>query len=222
VLSAINSGGQKCNEFLQGLADALHSRRQAKQKGTIAPLTIAGRDFYRADFDFGESPSHRTFLCTQSKGYLLEWNIVGLSKSDMEATLSTLNAIHVLSAKATPAVSDENAASSNQNSLMPNKTSHPMRVRVGSGVTQGLILKKVQPIYPQQARYARIQGSVVMSAIISKSGDVTDLEVLDGPIELAVSAVNAVRQWKYRPYVLNGEPVEVDTQLTVNYTLSYR
>jgi protein TonB len=59
-----------------------------------------------------------------------------------------------------------------------------------------------------------------MSAVISKSGDVVDLEVLDGPIELAVSAVNAVRQWKYRPYVLNGVPVEVRTQITVNYVLS--
>ncbi len=92
--------------------------------------------------------------------------------------------------------------------------------RVAQGVSQSLILKKVPPVYPQQAKYARIQGSVVMSAVISKSGDVVDLEVLDGPIELAVSAVNAVRQWKYRPYVLNGEPVEVRTQITVNYVLS--
>ena len=59
-----------------------------------------------------------------------------------------------------------------------------------------------------------------MSAVINKNGDVVDLEALDGPIELVVSAVNAVRQWKYRPYLLNGEPVEVMTQITVNYTLA--
>ncbi len=59
-----------------------------------------------------------------------------------------------------------------------------------------------------------------MSVVISKSGDVIDVEVLDGPIELAVSAVNAVRQWKYRPYVLNGQVVEVHTMITVIYTLS--
>ena len=92
---------------------------------------------------------------------------------------------------------------------------------VASGVTQGLLVKTVQPVYPEQAKYAHIQGAVVMGAIISKNGDVTDLEVLDGPIELVVSAVNAVRRWKYRPYVLNGEPVEVDTRITVNYTLSF-
>jgi protein TonB len=59
-----------------------------------------------------------------------------------------------------------------------------------------------------------------MSAVISKNGDVIDLEVLHGPIELSVSAVNAVRQWKYRPYVLNGQAVEVRTEIMVNYVLS--
>ena len=92
--------------------------------------------------------------------------------------------------------------------------------RVSSGITQGLVLKKVPPLYPEQARRARIQGSVHMSVVISKTGDVVDVEVIDGPIELVVSAVNAVRQWKYRPYVLQGEPVAVDTVITVNYTLS--
>jgi protein TonB len=59
-----------------------------------------------------------------------------------------------------------------------------------------------------------------MNAVISKTGDVVDLEVIDGPIELAVSAVNAVRRWKYRPYTLTYEPVAVLTQIQVNYALS--
>ena len=58
-----------------------------------------------------------------------------------------------------------------------------------------------------------------MSAVISEAGDVVDLEVIDGPIELAVSAVNAVRLWKYRPYSLNGAPVKVLTEIVVNYAL---
>ena len=217
VLSAIESAGRNCEQYLQDLADALHSRKEAKQKGTTAPLTIAGHDFYRADFDFGESPSHRSFLCTQSKDYLLQWNVVGLSKGAVESVVSTLNPIDASQSKASAA----GAAPNNSNST-PGTQNRPqvVSVRVAQGVSQGLILKKVPPVYPQQAKYARIQGSVVMSAVISKSGDVVDLEVLDGPIELAVSAVNAVRQWKYRPYVLNGEPVEVRTQITVNYVLS--
>ena len=74
-------------------------------------------------------------------------------------------------------------------------------------------------IYPDEARHERIQGTVVLRAVINKTGDVVDLEVVDGPVELVPSAVTAVRQWKYRPYLLQGRPVEVTTQITVNYAL---
>lgn len=219
VLSAFDGAGHNCEQYLQGLADMFHSRKEAKLKGSITPATITGRDFYRADFDFAESPNHRTFLCTQSKNFLLQWNIVGLSKGAVESTISTLNALHSpQSPTLTPAVPSQNAASSSAIAATQSKPQVD-RVRVAAGVSQGLILKKVEPVYPQQAKYARIQGAVVMSAIINKNGDIVDLEVLEGPIELVVSAVNAVRQRKYRPYVLNGEPVEVMTQITVKYTL---
>jgi TonB family protein len=81
------------------------------------------------------------------------------------------------------------------------------------------LIKKVAPIYPEEARRAHIQGTVVRQAEIDKAGDITDLELLDGPIELAGSAVAAVRQWKYRPYLLLGQPVAVRTQIVVNYQL---
>jgi protein TonB len=69
---------------------------------------------------------------------------------------------------------------------------------------------------------ARIQGVVVLKAQISKAGDIADLELVSGPIGLAGSAVSAVRQWKYKPYLLKGEPIAVDTQITVNYQLGTR
>jgi TonB family protein len=81
------------------------------------------------------------------------------------------------------------------------------------------LIKKVVPIYPEEARRAYIQGTVVLQAEIDKAGDITDLELLNGPIELAGSAVAAVRQWKYRPYLLLGQPVAVRTQIVVNYQL---
>ena len=81
------------------------------------------------------------------------------------------------------------------------------------------MIKKVVPIYPEEARRAYIQGTVVLQAEIDKAGDITDLELLNGPIELAGSAVAAVRQWKYRPYLLLGQPVAVRTQIVVNYQL---
>jgi TonB family protein len=97
----------------------------------------------------------------------------------------------------------------------------PQRVRVSSGVMQGLSMSKVPPEYPEMARVARVQGSVVMAAIIGKDGTVQNLKVIssDSPL-LNQAALDAVKQWKYRPYLLNGNPVEVDTQMTVNFTLA--
>jgi periplasmic protein TonB len=101
------------------------------------------------------------------------------------------------------------------------KVAAPQRVRVSQGVTQGLVIHRVQPVYPQMAKIARVQGPVVLAAIIGKDGTIQNLHVIStaSPL-LNQSALDAVKQWRYRPYILNGEPVEVDTQITVNFTLS--
>jgi len=96
----------------------------------------------------------------------------------------------------------------------------PQRVRVSQGVTQGLLINKVQPNYPPLARQARIQGAVQLQALISKQGTIENLRVISGHPMLSPSAIDAVKQWRYKPYILNGEPVEVETQITVNFTLS--
>jgi protein TonB len=100
------------------------------------------------------------------------------------------------------------------------KVATPQRVRVSQGVTQGLVLRRVQPNYPPLARQARIQGSVVLQAEISKSGDIQNLRLISGHPMLGPAAIDAVKQWKYKPYILNGEPVEVETTITVNFTLA--
>jgi TonB family protein len=96
----------------------------------------------------------------------------------------------------------------------------PTRVRVSSNVISGLIETKVDPVYPPLARQARIQGTVILQAIISKTGDVENISLISGHPMLAPAAVEAVKQWKYKPYLLNGEPVEVETQVQVNFVLS--
>jgi protein TonB len=96
----------------------------------------------------------------------------------------------------------------------------PTRVRVSQGVSQGLLIRKVQPNYPPLARQARIQGSVVLTAEISKDGSIENLRLVSGHPMLAPAAIEAVKQWKYKPYFLNGEPVEVETQVTVIFSLS--
>jgi TonB family protein len=96
----------------------------------------------------------------------------------------------------------------------------PKRIRVSSGLESGMLLSKVQPQYPADAKEARIQGVVVLQATIDKEGNIAQLELISGHPMLAPAAIEAVRQWKYRPYLLNGDPVEVETQIQVNFTLS--
>jgi periplasmic protein TonB len=89
-----------------------------------------------------------------------------------------------------------------------------------SHISEGNLIRKVQPVYPALARSARIQGVVVLEATISKQGGIENLRLLSGHPMLAPSAIDAVRQWRYKPYILNGEPVEVETQITVNFALN--
>lgn len=96
----------------------------------------------------------------------------------------------------------------------------PHSVRVSSGVAQGLLIREVRPQYPALARSARIQGVVVLQATIGKDGTIQNLRLLSGHPLLVPAAVEAVRQWRYRPYLLNTEPVEVDTTIQVNFTLT--
>jgi protein TonB len=100
------------------------------------------------------------------------------------------------------------------------KIATPQRVRVSTGVATGLLIRKVQPNYPPLARQARIQGTVVLQAEISKEGTIQNLQLISGHPMLAPAAIEAVKQWRYKPYLLNGEPVAVDTQVQVNFTLS--
>lgn len=94
---------------------------------------------------------------------------------------------------------------------------HPLKV---SHWAQGNLIYRVQPIYPPLARQARIQGTVELRAIVSQAGTIENLAVVSGHPMLVKSALEAVRQWRYRPYLLNSEPIEVETDITVNFVLS--
>lgn len=89
-----------------------------------------------------------------------------------------------------------------------------------SSMLEGSIIRRVQPVYPPLARGARVQGPVVLEAVISKAGTIENLQVISGHPMLAKAALDAVSQWRYRPYILNNEPIEVETQITVNFILA--
>ena len=96
----------------------------------------------------------------------------------------------------------------------------PQRVRISGGVTKGLLIHRQEPVYPTLARAARVQGEVVLSAVISPSGQIENLQLVSGHPMLVPAAMAAVKEWRYKPYLLNGQPVEVETTITVIFTLS--
>lgn len=114
--------------------------------------------------------------------------------------------------------------SGNDNVLPPpppsKPSAQPSRPFRTSHMLEGNLIHQVQPIYPSLARTARIQGAVVLSAVIGKDGTIENLRVLSGHPMLVAAAIDAVRRWRYRPYILNEEPIEVETQITVNFSLS--
>jgi protein TonB len=101
----------------------------------------------------------------------------------------------------------------------PPKAAAPSRIKQGGNVTAASIVTQTRPVYPPLARQARIQGNVLLHAIIDKDGRVAQLEVVSGHPLLVQAALDAVKQWRYKPTLLNGDPVEVDTQITVTFTM---
>lgn len=94
------------------------------------------------------------------------------------------------------------------------------RVHVSQGVTKGLLISRIEPTYPPLAQQARIQGVVVLTSTIDKEGNVQQLQLVSGHPLLASAAIAAVKQWRYKPFLLNGQPVEVETTVTVNFHVS--
>jgi protein TonB len=132
------------------------------------------------------------------------------------------------SANDAPALSITNIAGAGSGGSLPNlmgtsKAPTPtlQRLNISQGVSRGLLIKQVQPIYPPNALRMRIEGTVQLMATLSKNGDIAEVKIQSGDPQLAQAAASAVKQWKYKPYLLNGEPVEIQTQITVNFKLPH-
>jgi TonB family protein len=96
----------------------------------------------------------------------------------------------------------------------------PQRIKVSGNVQSAMIVSKVPPVYPELAKSARVQGVVRLAAVIGKDGTIQELHVLEGQPLLIQAAMDAVKQWTYRPTLLNGEPISVETTIEVNFTLN--
>jgi len=103
----------------------------------------------------------------------------------------------------------------------PTTNSTAPRLRVSAGVAQGLLVNRVAPVYPQKAKDKGVQGTVVLAAVIARDGSIQNLHIVSSSAEmLNQAALDAVKQWKYRPYILDGQPVEVETQITMRFTIA--
>jgi protein TonB len=99
------------------------------------------------------------------------------------------------------------------------RVSGPRVVSVSAGVAVGMLVHQTPPLYPPIARSARVQGTVVLNATISRTGRVTNIKVLSGPPMLRQAAIDAVKTWQYKPYMLNNEPTEAETTINVAFSL---
>jgi TonB family protein len=144
-----------------------------------------------------------------------------LAQSSVSSSSSTSSQSHNSSSSSRPQNIEKLPVRnvSYQPSTVPQPESAQPPVRVSPGVMAGQVLTRVDPIYPPEAKANDVEGVVVLHAVISKTGEVRDLDIVSGPDELRTSAIDAIRQWTYRPYLLNGEPTEVETTVTVNYQL---
>jgi protein TonB len=95
----------------------------------------------------------------------------------------------------------------------------PKKVAISAGVATGMLIQKTTPIYPPIAKAARVSGTVILQATISKTGTIENLRVVSGPAMLQQAALDAVKTWRYRPYLLNNDPVEVETTINVIFSL---
>ena len=96
----------------------------------------------------------------------------------------------------------------------------PPRVRIGGNVQDAMVISRKIPEYPAMARTMRIEGKVVFQAVIGTAGTIQQLQLISGHPMLVQAAMDAVRQWRYRPTMLNGDPIEVDTVISVSFTLN--
>jgi protein TonB len=174
-----------------------------------------GLHFYRADYKGllgGKEPLYFAYVYTKFRGYVIGETVVASSPQGLDEATNSLHAISFQEDQVNPKCVMAPSE--------PGPKPTAQRVRIPPEVATGLLVKKITARYPDNARRARVQGQVVMTAQISKDGNVESLTLVSGDPALAPSAMEAVKQWKYKPFLLEGIPTAVETQVTVSFTIS--
>lgn len=196
------------------------------------PVKYGQQQFFRRDYkrslESGDT-SYMAFVLTNFRGFFMGGSLVAGSQDELNKEADVLHGVSLqkdevdsrcfMGPDDTPPPGGvlRGVISSKPVSYPPGWL--PSRVRVSQRVSQALLIKKVEPQYPRNARQQHIEGMVVLTAVIDARGDVQDLTVASGDPLLAPAATEAVKQWKYKPYLLSGEPTNMETQISVSFTL---
>jgi TonB family protein len=217
------------SKSVHSVVDADREHRQIV-KDTYS-VDYGGKTFSRADYKQTTGSGgtlYDAFVYTKFRGYYIGETVMAGSPEELDQSANSLQHISFqVDAKNSKCVMTGNN-NPNTGGIINSKPGTPppdsgqaQRVSIAEKVSTGLLIKKVAPRYPDDAKQARVQGQVVLQAEIDKNGDIQNLALISGHPMLAPAAMEAVKKWKYKPYTLNGEPVEVETLVTVNFTLSF-
>jgi TonB family protein len=215
VLSALDATGMSVTtqEYVSKFvgAQVKHEGRELVRDAT--DVELGGKHFFRADYKqpFPGGARSEAFVCTKLSGYFIGWTFVAGSPQELE---SLVNSLQRLSFRDEPRV-----VAGIISSRPPVGAARPQRIVVTQRVSEGMLIKRIDPEYPDSARREHVEGTVTLGAVIDKNGDVGQLSVVSGPTLLVPAALDAVRQWKYKPYLLNGEPLAMQTQVAVLFLL---
>jgi TonB family protein len=193
-------------------------------------VEYGGRQFFRADYKqpFSNSTMYGAYIYTQFGGYFIGETVMAESPEAVDRAADLLRGLSFQKDQPNPQCvigPNDGAATGVIGGIIsssPGTGSNsgvPLRVRVSEGVSQGLLTTKVEPEYPDVARKARIQGAVLLKTTIDTNGDVEEVSLISGHPLLAPAAIDAVKHWKYKPYLLNGRAVKVETTVSVVFQL---
>jgi TonB family protein len=210
---------------------ARYSRTMVLLRDTIG-VDYAGKNFFRSDYQETPSDSHVQYhavVYTRFRGYFIGETVTAESPEETDEAVASLENISFEQDVPDPNCAmgpkiDPPRPSGVISGIITSTPRVPLPapgqlVRLSPKVSQGMLIKKVQPEYPKAARKNHIQGSVVLQAEINPTGDIENLRLVSGDSALAPAAIDAVKQWKYGPYMLQGQPIRVETQITVQFAL---
>jgi TonB family protein len=203
----LNPGGSEKERAEAAMQNKIQQRSTLEGR-TISSVTVSGLSQQQRDELTSKLPIHAGDTVSKD---VMERTTRAVKEFDEHMTIFAMPA--GANEAVVQIVAPNTAAAAAEGPTPPNP------IRIGGNVQSTKLVRQVRPAYPQEAKEQRIQGKVQLLAVIAKDGTVKSLEVISGDPALTQSALDAVRQWVYQPTLLNGEPVEVQTQIDVNYTL---